>query len=230
MKGAMSDNTSIFCQKMQSYLFPTTTYHHNSGGEPSEIPKLSYEELIEFHKTHYHPTNSFFFTYGDLQMRNHLKEIDENVLSKFNKLEHLETNVNDEKRYTTPQSYITEGPLQTHLPPNKQSISALSWLLSNVTDPFHNFCWHILSHLLTDEPNGEFYKTLIDSGLGQLFSPGSGYDQNTRESTFSIGVQGVSFDDAKKVESIVFDTLRDVVKNGFEEERINVILHQLEIQ
>ena len=229
MKGVMSDNSSIFGQQMQALLFPTTTYHHNSGGEPSEIPKLSYQELLDFHKTHYHPSNSFFFTYGDLPMRNHFKEINKNVLSKFEKLEKLETNVQDEKRYSSPQTHTIEGPLQTHLPAEKQSIASVSWLLSNVTEPFHNFCWSILSHLLTEEPNGEFFKSLLDSGFGQLFSPGSGFDNHTRESSFSIGVQGVSPQDAQKLESLVFETLNQVVKEGFPKERIDTVIHQLEI-
>ena len=66
MKGAMSSPVSTLWQKLTSHLYPTTTYHYNSGGEPENIPDLSYEQLIEFYKTHYHPSNAVFMTYGDI--------------------------------------------------------------------------------------------------------------------------------------------------------------------
>ena len=78
MKGAMSDQSSIIDQEIQSNLFtPKLTYHFNSGGDPSEIPSLSYSQLKKFHANFYHPSNSRFFTFGDLPMKMILKSIDE---------------------------------------------------------------------------------------------------------------------------------------------------------
>ena len=228
MKGAMSDLSSIFSHMLQSELYTTTTYHHNSGGEPSEIPKLTYEELLEFHRTHYHPSNSFFFTYGDLPMRGHLTKISQHVLSKFSRLEKLETQVMDEKRFQEPRKVVAHAPYQPHAPP-EQSSASVGWLLRRIDDPFYCFSMHVLSELLTDPPNGPLYKELLDSGFGKLYAPGTGFEAHLREANFSAGVQGVSEEDAERLEEKVLATLQEVAKTGFPPERIHVILHQLEI-
>ena len=72
MKGAMSAPTSQLWQNLTSHLFPTTTYHYNSGGEPDHIVDLSYDDLVKFYKHHYHPSNACFFTYGDLPLEERL--------------------------------------------------------------------------------------------------------------------------------------------------------------
>lgn len=64
MKGAMSDIESLFCTRLEQHMFPGTTLSHNSGGDPADITKLSHKQLVEFHASHYHPSNSMFFTYG----------------------------------------------------------------------------------------------------------------------------------------------------------------------
>jgi presequence protease len=86
MKGAMSSVTSRLWQTLTSYLFPTTTYHYNSGGEPSHIPDLSYEDLKRFYQTHYHPSNAIFMTYGDIPAHEHQENFENLALQRFEKL------------------------------------------------------------------------------------------------------------------------------------------------
>ncbi len=97
MKGAMSDPSSLMNRRVQKALYPTNTYHYNSGGEPENIPDLTWEGLKDFHASYYHPSNSRFFTYGDLPLEKHLKMIDEKVLSRFEK-DDRDTSVMEEER------------------------------------------------------------------------------------------------------------------------------------
>uniref|UniRef100_A0A8C7LAP9 Pitrilysin metalloproteinase 1 n=1 Tax=Oncorhynchus kisutch TaxID=8019 RepID=A0A8C7LAP9_ONCKI len=87
MKGAFSDNERVYAQHLQNKLYPDHTYGVVSGGEPLAIPDLSWEQLKHFHATHYHPSNARFFTYGDLPLEQHLKQIQEEALSKFERTE-----------------------------------------------------------------------------------------------------------------------------------------------
>src|SRR5690606_29427320 len=87
MKGAMSSVPSQLWHSLCKYLYPTTTYHHNSGGDPAHIPDLTYEQLKEFYETHYHPSNAIFMTYGNIPAQELQATFEEQALSKFSRLE-----------------------------------------------------------------------------------------------------------------------------------------------
>jgi Zn-dependent M16 (insulinase) family peptidase len=89
---------------------------------------------------------------------------------------------------------------------------------------------HILSNLLLNGLNAPFYQSLIESNLGNNFSPGTGYDDSTRESVFSVGLQGIKEEDIPTINAMIFETLEKVAKEGFSQERIDGALHQIEIR
>ena len=102
MLGAMASPGQVMSYGLGKALFPTVTYRYNSGGDPEEIIKLTHKQLIEFHKRHYHPSNSFFYTYGDIPLTKHLKQINKLALSEFNRIE-VDTFVPDEQRFDAPK-------------------------------------------------------------------------------------------------------------------------------
>src|SRR5690606_14644405 len=87
MKGAMSSPVSILWQTLTKYLYPTTTYHHNSGGEPEHITDLTYEQLVAFYRKHYHPSNAVFMTYGNLAPKDLQQQFEEKALHRFKRLD-----------------------------------------------------------------------------------------------------------------------------------------------
>ena len=86
MKGAMSSPDQVMIRSIQKELYPSTTYHYNSGGDPAEIPLLTHKQLKEFHRRHYHPSNAFFYTYGNVPLADSLNVIEETVLKKFKRI------------------------------------------------------------------------------------------------------------------------------------------------
>ena len=118
MKGAMSSTSNVLWQTLNKYLYPTTTYHYNSGGEPDHIPDLSYDSLISFYKSHYHPSNSVIMTFGDTSAYDHQAQFEELALSQFSKLD-SQIKVDDEKRYlhTSIGAGINSG-VSLHANPN----------------------------------------------------------------------------------------------------------------
>uniref|UniRef100_A0A3B4Z4I5 Presequence protease, mitochondrial n=1 Tax=Stegastes partitus TaxID=144197 RepID=A0A3B4Z4I5_9TELE len=230
MKGAFSDNERLYAQHVQNKLYPDHTYSVVSGGEPLAIPDLTWEQLKQFHATHYHPSNARFFTYGDLPLENHLKQIEEEALSKFERI-NPNTEVPSQPHWTSPRAdHVTCSPDALAPDPARQNTLCVSYLLGDITDTFEGFTLSLLSSLMISGPNSPFYKSLIEPKIGTDFSSVVGYDGSTKEASFSIGLQGMAEEDTEKVKEIISQTINDIIENGFEEERIEALLHKIEIQ
>ncbi|KAH0627570.1 hypothetical protein JD844_003451 [Phrynosoma platyrhinos] len=230
MKGAFTDNERVFSQHLLNKLLPDHTYAFVSGGHPLKIPDLSWEQLKEFHATHYHPSNARFFTYGNFPLEHHLKQIHEEALSKFQKIE-PNTAVPPQQLWEKPREHcVTCGTDSFATDSKKQTMVSISYLLADITDTFETFTLNLLSSLLVGGPNSPFYKALIESGLGTDFSPDVGFNGSTREAYFSVGLQGISEENIDTVKEIIAKTIDEVIEDGFEEERIEALLHKIEIQ
>ncbi|XP_029971501.1 presequence protease, mitochondrial [Salarias fasciatus] len=230
MKGVFSDNERLYIQHLQNKLYPDHTYSVVSGGEPLAIPDLTWEQLKQFHATHYHPSNARFFTYGDLPLEPHLKQIEEEALSRFERID-PNTEVPSQPHWTAPrEDHVTCGPDALAPDPARQNTLCVSFLLGDITDTFEAFTLNLLSSLMISGPNSPFYKTLIEPKIGTDFSCSVGYDGSTKEASFSVGLQGMAEEDTEKVKQIISQTIDDIIKDGFEEERIEALLHKIEIQ
>ncbi|XP_078089031.1 presequence protease, mitochondrial isoform X1 [Mustelus asterias] len=230
MKGVFANNENLYAQHLQNKLLPDHTYSVISGGDPLHIPKLTWEELKRFHATHYHPSNARFFTYGDLPLEQHLQQIQEEALCKFHNIE-PGTSVPIQPRWSEPREcHVTCGPDSLAPDPAKQTTYSVSFLLGDITDSFEAFTLSLLSSLLVSGPNSPFYKALIDARIGTDFAPAVGYDGSTREACFSVGLQGIAEQDIKTVKQIIAKIIDEVIEKGFEEERIEALLHKIEIQ
>ncbi|XP_047446462.1 presequence protease, mitochondrial [Mugil cephalus] len=230
MKGHFSDNERLYAQQLQNKLYPNHTYSVVSGGEPLAIPDLTWEQLKQFHATHYHPSNARFFTYGDLPLEDHLKQIQDEALSKFERI-NPNTEVPSQPLWNSPrEDHVTCSPDALAPDPAKQNTLCVSYLLGDITDAFEGFTLSLLSSLMISGPNSPFYKSLIEPNIGTDFSSVVGYDGSTKEASFSIGLQGMAEEDSERVKQIISQTIDHIIDNGFEEERIEALLHKVEIQ
>jgi Zn-dependent M16 (insulinase) family peptidase len=228
MKGAMSSPVNTLWQTLTRYLFPTTTYHYNSGGDPEHIPDLSYAALKEFYRTHYHPSNAVFMTYGNIPAIEHQSRMQENALSRFDPLDvHIE--VKDEKRYQAPvriqESYAfdqeTEATNKTHI--------VLGWLLGPTTDLKQQLEAHLLEGVLLDDSASPLRHALETTDLGSAPSPLCGLEASNREMSFVCGLEGSRPENADALETLVLGVLEQVAEDGIDKERVEAVLHQLEL-
>ncbi|XP_032092968.1 presequence protease, mitochondrial [Thamnophis elegans] len=230
MKGAFADNERVFSQHLQNKILPDHTYAVVSGGDPLKIPDLSWEQLKHFHATHYHPSNARFFTYGDFPLEQHLKQIHEEALCKFQKIE-PNTTVPSQQIWDKPREHsVTCAADSLATDSKKQTMVSVSYLLADITDNFETFMLNFLSSLLVGGPNSPFYKALIETGLGTDFSPDVGINSSTREAYFTVGLQGISEESIHTIKQIIAKTIDEVIENGFEKEKIDALLHKIEIQ
>lgn len=233
MKGVFSSSSAIYARQLLNSLFPDTTYQYESGGDPEVIPSLSHEELVKFHQNHYHPSNAKFFTYGDMPLANHLGLLNELVLSKFseNSLAREKSLVQDQEPWTEPKTVNITCPFDPlSASPEKQTTTSVSFMLPTTITNFEDmFSLQLLSSLLIDGPNAPFYKSLIESGLGSDYSPSTGLGNYTKQPYFSIGLQNIHPNDVARVHQIIEKTFQDAAVSGFPQERIDAILHDIEL-
>lgn len=229
MKGAMSSVPATLWQTLCKYAYPTTTYHHNSGGDPECITDLSYEQLREFYRTHYHPSNAVFMTFGDIPAAELQARFEDRALARFERLDH-EIRVPDEKRYLAPVRVEEYYALDEESGEQGKTHLVLGWLLGKSTDLESSMKAHLLNSVLLDNSASPLLKALETTSLGSAPSPLCGLDDSMKEMLFVCGIEGSNPECAGEFEELVLDVLRDVAENGVPREQVEASLHQLELQ
>jgi len=229
MKGAMSSVSSQLWQNICKYLFPTNTYHFNSGGDPEAIPDLSYEQLKSFYSTHYHPSNAIFMTYGDIPAFEHQAKFEAQALNRFERIE-SQIRVEDEKRHYAQIRVEEAYPLSGEEDLNNKTHVILGWLLGKSTDLEASLKAQLLSSVLLDNSASPLQHALETTDLGSAPSPLCGLDDSQKELSFICGIEGTEVDQADAIEALIFDTLKTIEKDGVLQEHLDAALHQLELQ
>ncbi|MBN1957520.1 MAG: insulinase family protein [Desulfuromonadales bacterium] len=227
MKGAMSDPSSLLSRRMDRHLYPTTTYHHNSGGEPENIPDLTWQQLRDFHARYYHPSNSWFFSSGNLDLEALLTVVEDRVLQHFERIE-PDSEVPLEQPLPQPLQVVEPYPLDEGESLEKRALVQVAWLAGDINDSFERLAMSLLSSLLLGNPAAPLYKALLDSGLGANLTPGSGYHDDNRSTYFAAGLQGTDPEQVAKIEQLILNTLEAVAAEGFTRKRIEAAIHRLE--
>ncbi len=228
MKGAMSSPTSVLNHALQSSLFPTTTYHYNSGGEPENIPDLTWEQLKAFHAHHYHPSNATFMTYGDISAAEQQQKFEQWALNRFkNKSERLM--VNAEIRLQAPVKETISYAFDSEQDTSRRSHVVIGWLLDETANLNELMNAHLLSGVLLNNSASPLRQALETTDLASSPSGLCGLDDHAREFTFCAGVEGARAEDADAVENMILHVLNDVAENGVPLEQVESVLHQLEL-
>lgn len=228
MKGAMSSPVSQLWQNVSKYLFPTTTYHHNSGGEPVDIPDLTHQQLLAFYQRHYHPSNAVFMTSGNIPAVELQERFQSLALNKFSaqSMDHLQ--MQNEKRYYSPLR-VQEGYAVDANDDNAKSHHVMAWLLGNSTDLYQQMQANLLSQVLLDNSASPLRKVLETTNLGSAPSPMCGLEDSNREMTFLCGLEGAEREASADFEQLVLECLENIVQQGVDQEAVNSALHQLEL-
>ncbi len=228
MKGDTSSPVSMLYHGVQEALYPTSTYHYNSGGDPVSIPSLSYEELKTFYQSHYHPSNAMFMTFGDLGAAT----LQEKIASLA--LNHLESSsaspiaVVPEVRYQQPVIKELIYPVDEDDTSGKTHI-VLAWLLGKSTDLKMLLRCQLLSDVLLDTSASPLRQALEKTALATAASPMCGFEEDHMEMNFTCGVEGSEPEHAEAIEQLILGVLENVAEQGIPEEQMEAVLHQLEL-
>lgn len=225
MKGQMSDAQYLFYIRFMEQIYPSL---NNSGGDPAKMTDLTYDQLKDFHQAHYNPSNSKILTYGDQPVESHLEMLGER-LDKFSKGA-IDSDVKLPINLADGPTQVTmQGPLDPLTPADAQLKTSTTWLMGDTTNIAESFAVQIATSLLLDGYGSPMYRALIESGLGTDFTPNTGYDPSGRVGVFSVGLNGVAEHNFAKIQPAVIATLYDVASKGFNKEKVDGLLHQLEL-
>ncbi len=231
MKGAMSSPVSAVYDVLNRHLFATTTYHFNSGGDPENIPDLSYEALKSFYKSHYHPSNAVFMTYGDMSVRELQQKFEEKALCRFDLSDEILA-VGDEKRFQQPLTvedvYALDIVNNDEAALNDKTHLVLAWLLGNSTDLEDHLKMQLLSDVLLDNSASPLQQALESTDLGTP-SRLCGLETSNREMSFMCGLEGSNPEQAQAYEELVLSVLKNIVADGVDQQLVEAALHQLEL-
>jgi Zn-dependent M16 (insulinase) family peptidase len=224
----MSSVTSTLWQTLCHHLFPSNTYHYNSGGEPENIPDLTYEQLQAFYRNHYHPSNAIFMTYGDMPAHQHQAVFEERALGRFQRLN---------KRFEVPLERRYERPLRVEEPYafddsgsiDEKTHIVMAWLLGESTNLEAMLEAQLLSNILLDNSASPLQQALETTDLGHSPSPLCGLEDSMREMVFACGIEGSEPERADALEELVLGVLEAVARDGVPLEQLESVLHQLEL-
>lgn len=217
MKGAFSSPDDVLEREMMNSLYPHTTYGCESGGDPEVIPELTYEQFLDFHRKYYHPSNSYIYLYGDMDMAEKLAFIDEHYLSQFD-AQKVDSAITDEPAFLTPGHVVKEYPINEGESEEENTYLSLNLSVGNSLDRELYIAFQILDYALCSAPGAPLKQALVDKGIGKdVYSI---YENGIKQPYFSVVAKDTSVAREAEFLSTVEEVLRDIVKNGFSEKAI----------
>lgn len=227
MKGAFSNPDSILYREVTTALYPHTTYGVESGGDPENIPDLTYEQFLEFHKTYYHPSNSYIYLYGDMDMAEKLAYIDEQYLSKFDHLE-VDSQITEEPVFEKPVRRIKEFPLGTGENPEENAYLVQCFSAGDCLDRELVIAMTVLDFALCTVPGAPLKQALIDRGIGKdVYSI---YDNGVRQPYFGVVAKGTSAGKEEEFKAVIREVLEGIVQKGFDEKALMSAINRFEFK
>ncbi|MDE3045437.1 MAG: insulinase family protein [Verrucomicrobiota bacterium] len=221
MKGAMSSSESRLWKAIGKALTPDLPYAYNSGGDPKDIPTLSYEELVEFHQTYYNPSRCLFFFYGNLPLAKHLDFIRERVLENATKLPLLPP-LPLQPRFSEPLHIVEHYPAAE----KEEAQIAFSWLTAHLSSQSDVLALCLLENLLMETDASPLKMALLKSKLCK--EADSSIDVEMSEVPWTIVCKGCKPTNQKKLEKLLLGTLAKIASKPIDTALVDAALHQLE--
>lgn len=225
MKGALSSGSARLAEEMNAALYPDLTYGINSGGDPKEIPNLTYEQLLDFHRKFYLPSRCLFFFYGNMPLEGHLDFITDHTLKNASKAALLPP-IPRQPRFTSPKYITKDYPISPEEDPADKALIAFGWLTSHVLDQDEVLALSIIEIILMDTDASPLKLALLRSGLCKQASVYM--DTDISEVPVVISLKGCEPENAAPLEKIIRETLQKIVEDGIPLEAFESAMHQLE--
>ena len=227
MKGVFSSPDQLLERNIQHSLFPDTAYGVESGGDPAVIPDLSYEEYLEFHRKYYHPSNSYIYLYGDMDMEEKLNWLDEHYLSSFDAI-----SVNSEIAIQAPfherkEEYgfysVTEGE-----DVEGKAYFSYNAVCGDTMDCYLYRAFQVISYVLVQSVGAPLKQALLDAGIGNDIN--CFYEESIRQPYFSIIAKNVKMEQKQKFLDVIREELSRLVREGINKQSLHAAINGLEFQ
>lgn len=227
MKGAFSSPEGVLDRVILNTLFPDTSYANESGGDPEAIPNLTYEQFLDFHRQYYHPSNSYIYLYGDMDMEEKLAWLDREYLSAFEA-----RTVDSEIRYQEPFGEMLEKTFAYSIASEESEVdnTYLSYnkVIGTSLDKELYLAFQILDYALLSAPGAPLKKALTDAGIGKDIM--GSYDNGIYQPIFSVISKNANEEQKQEFVELIESVLSDIVKNGIDRKALEAGLNYHEFR
>ena len=225
MKGVFSSPEQILNRALSTSLFPDTTYGMESGGDPEDIPKLSYEEFLDFHRTYYHPSNSYITFYGDMNVVDKLNWLDEAYLADYDEIK-VDSEIPYQEAFDKMNVMELTYPIVDSEEMNEKNYLAYNAVCQSTLDNETCIAMDVLSYCLIDSPGAPLKKKLLAKKICKDVFGGS--NNGILQPYFSVAIKDSSIKCAKEYEKIVKDILKEIVEEGIDPMTIKAAISRFE--
>lgn len=217
MKGAYSSPDEILQTAIAQALFPDNTYSKNSGGNPDFIPELSYEEYLDFYRKYYHPSNSYIYLYGDMDIEERLEFLDREYLCNYEKMQ-VDSVIPLQKPFEKMVYVEKSYPVTEDEPEEKNTYLSYNKVIATVLDQKLYQAFSVLDYVLVSAPGAPVKKALIDAGIGEDVY--GSYEDDILQPLFSIVAKNADKKDQDRFVEIIETTLKNLVQNGLNKDSL----------
>lgn len=227
MKGAFSSADGVLEREIINSLFPDTPYRNESGGDPEVIPELTYEDYLDFHRTYYHPSNSYIYLYGNMDMEEKLKWLDEEYLSKYD-FKEVDSGIPYQEPFAQPVEKEKYYSISSAESEENNTYLSYNWAVGTNVDREQYIAFDILDYALLTTQGAPIKQALLDAGIGDDIY--GGYDSSTFQPIFSVIAKNANIRDQEKFVQIIRDVLKEQVEKGLNRKTLMAALNGSEFK
>lgn len=229
MKGAFSSPESVLDRYTRAVLFPDSCYSNESGGDPAQIPNLTYEQFIEFHKNYYHPANSYIYLYGNMDMAEKLSWMDDAYLSKYDRADcRVDSSIKLQKAFEEPVNREITYSVTEEEGLEDRTYLSVNTVVGTVLDPKLYVAFRILEYTLISAPGAPLKQALIDAKIGQDILGGD--ESGILQPYFSVVAKNANREQRGEFLAVVKGTLRKLADQGIGRKSLLAGLNYYEFQ
>lgn len=217
MKGAFSSADEVLSREVFNTLFPDTAYGVESGGDPKVIPSLSYEEFLDFHRKYYHPSNSYIYLYGNMDMKEKLDWLDREYLSKFDAIE-VDSRIQLQKPFEETKDVTLFYPILEHEEEADNTYLSYNMVAGTTLDVKLNVAFSVLEYALLDAPGAPVKQALLDAQIGKDVE--GSYEDGILQPYFQIVAKNANASDKERFLNVIHDTLQKIVDKGIDKKAV----------
>ena len=227
MKGAFSSPEGVLDRVILNSLFPDTSYANESGGDPEVIPELTYEQFLDFHRKYYHPSNSYIYLYGNMDMEEKLRWLDENYLSDFDATE-VDSEIKYQEPFSEMREVVQEYSITSYESEADNTYLSYNKVIGTSLDEKLYLAFQILDYALLSAPGAPLKKALVDAGIGKDIM--GSYDNGIYQPIFSVIAKNANMEQKEDFVRVIEDTLRNIAENGMDKKALRAGINYYEFR
>ena len=217
MKGAFSSPDGVLDRVILNSLFPDTSYANESGGDPEAIPELTYEQFLDFHRKFYHPSNSYIYLYGDMDMEEKLRWLDEKYLSDFDTVP-VDSAIRFQQPFDQMREVVQEYSIASEESEEEGTYLSYNKVIGTSLDEKLYLAFQILDYALLSAPGAPLKKALLDAGIGKDIL--GSYDNGVYQPVFSVIAKNAELEQKEEFIRVIEDTLKNIAENGIDRKAV----------